>query len=247
MTWCHFDIQDIIKIQNKQKGMRKSIQKGGESMPTDTFMKLPQEKKEKIIIAAKKEFARVPIAEVSIKNIVSEAEIARGSFYQYFESKQDLLIYMMQNQVNIVKNKMEEALRKNKGDIFETFIMIYDYMVEQCVNKQDGQFYKKIFENIKAGEETLFIPKPPEESTEKFYNVYQLVDTSKLKLHKAEDLQLIIKMLHAITRAALAYNAKTQDKEKARNDYIKQLQYLKEGTQKKSQQEDKEKHEEKGI
>lgn len=54
-------------------------------------------------------------------------------------------------------------------------------------------------------------------------------------------------MLHAITRAALAYNAKTQDKEKARNDYIKQLQYLKEGTQKKSQQEDKEKHEEKGI
>ena len=47
--------------------------------------------KEKIIKAAQKEFERVPIEEVSIKNIVENAEIARGSFYQYFESKEDLL------------------------------------------------------------------------------------------------------------------------------------------------------------
>ena len=53
-------------------------------MPKETFLKLPNEKKEKIIKAAQKEFERVPIEEVSIK-------IARGSFYQYFESKEDLL------------------------------------------------------------------------------------------------------------------------------------------------------------
>ena len=51
----------------------------------------PNEKKEKIIKAAQKEFERVPIEEASIKNIVEDAEIARGSFYQYFESKEDLL------------------------------------------------------------------------------------------------------------------------------------------------------------
>ena len=51
-------------------------------MPKETFLKLPNEKKE---------FERVPIEEVSIKNIVENAEIARGSFYQYFESKEDLL------------------------------------------------------------------------------------------------------------------------------------------------------------
>ena len=39
-------------------------------MPTDTFKNLPQEKKEKIIKSAEKEFARVPFAETSIKNIV---------------------------------------------------------------------------------------------------------------------------------------------------------------------------------
>ena len=60
-------------------------------MPKETFLKLPEEKKNKILKAAKKEFARVPIENVSIKNIVEEADIARGSFYQYFESKEDLL------------------------------------------------------------------------------------------------------------------------------------------------------------
>ena len=66
-------------------------------MPKETFLKLPEEKKQKIIKAAKKEFERVPIEEVSIKNIVENAEIARGSFYQYFESKEDLLrIYIKQ-------------------------------------------------------------------------------------------------------------------------------------------------------
>ena len=64
-------------------------------MPTETFMKLSEEKKNKILIAAKNEFTRVPFEQTSIKNIVEEAEIARGSFYQYFTSKEDLLQYMM--------------------------------------------------------------------------------------------------------------------------------------------------------
>ena len=60
-------------------------------MPKETFMNLPDVKKNKIIRAAKKEFERVPYEQASIKNIVEDANIARGSFYQYFESKEDLL------------------------------------------------------------------------------------------------------------------------------------------------------------
>ena len=64
-------------------------------MPKETFLKLPEEKKNKIIKAAKKEFERVTFEQTSIKNIVEDADIARGSFYQYFDSKEDLLrIYL---------------------------------------------------------------------------------------------------------------------------------------------------------
>ena len=51
-------------------------------MPTNTFFNLPEEKKNKILKAANKEFARVPLEQASIKNIVEDAEIARRSFYQ---------------------------------------------------------------------------------------------------------------------------------------------------------------------
>ena len=48
-------------------------------MPTNTFFNLSEEKKNKIIKAANKEFARVPLEQASIKNIVEDAEIARGT------------------------------------------------------------------------------------------------------------------------------------------------------------------------
>ena len=56
-------------------------------MPKDTFYNLSDEKREKILTAAKKEFARAGIKDSSIQKIIEDAKIPRGSFYQYFENK----------------------------------------------------------------------------------------------------------------------------------------------------------------
>lgn len=92
--------------------------KGGLLMPKETFMKLPQEKKDKIILAAKKEFSRVSFEETSIKNIVEDAGIARGSFYQYFESKEDLLKYLMYDNMQKADEIVKKAIKKNKRRYF---------------------------------------------------------------------------------------------------------------------------------
>ena len=94
-------------------------------MPKQTFLNLPEDKKQKILEAAKNEFSRVSVTEASINNIVTEANIARGSFYQYFESKEDLLIFMIDKASERVKDKVNEKIKEN-GDIFETFIFFYD-------------------------------------------------------------------------------------------------------------------------
>ena len=83
-------------------------------MPKDTFLNLSEDKKNKIINAAKKEFARVPIEEASIKNIVEEAEIARGSFYQYFESKEDLLKYILNSKAKNLEAFLKQSLQETK-------------------------------------------------------------------------------------------------------------------------------------
>ena len=81
-------------------------------MPKETFLNLSEGKKEIIINAAKREFARVPFQETSIKNIVEDAGIARGSFYQYFESKEDLLEYIISNHALMVNKGTEETFHK---------------------------------------------------------------------------------------------------------------------------------------
>ena len=64
-------------------------------MPTDTFFRLPQEKRTKLLDAALEEFSRVPFAQVSINKIIQGAGIPRGSFYMYFADKEDLFRHLL--------------------------------------------------------------------------------------------------------------------------------------------------------
>ena len=106
-------------------------------MPTDTFFNLPQEKKNKIIEVSKKEFSRVPISEVSIKNIVEKAGIARGRFYQYFESKEELLYFLLEQYKENMKKEMHNILKQTDGDIFEIYNEIYKFIIKQIEKNKD--------------------------------------------------------------------------------------------------------------
>lgn len=48
------------------------------------------EKRERLLLAAEEEFARVPYAEASINRMIRAAGIPRGSFYMYFRDKEEL-------------------------------------------------------------------------------------------------------------------------------------------------------------
>ncbi|MCC6455313.1 MAG: TetR/AcrR family transcriptional regulator [Caldilineaceae bacterium] len=64
-------------------------------MPKETFFNLPEEKRENITNIAIDEFANNDYADVSISRMVARAGIAKGSFYQYFEGKEDLYSYLL--------------------------------------------------------------------------------------------------------------------------------------------------------
>lgn len=200
-------------------------------MPTETFMKLPQEKKNKILQAAKEEFTRVPFEQTSIKNIVEGAEIARGSFYQYFTSKEDLLQYMMKDDKDKLDNFIRKKLQESKGDIFEAYLAIYDYMTEKIWEDKDLQFYKRLIENAKVVEDESSILRMPKDIKGPFHQeeFIRLIDTSKLKIQNEEDLHIVIQMLYLITRKALVNNFKYQSIQKARKEYMEMIDYLKYG------------------
>lgn len=64
-------------------------------MPKQTFLNLPREKRETIMNAAVEEFADYGLENASTNRIVKNSGIAKGSFYQYFEDKQDVFLHLL--------------------------------------------------------------------------------------------------------------------------------------------------------
>ena len=90
-------------------------------MPSERFFNLPMDKKKRIIESALKEFARVPFDEISINRIIQDADISRGSFYQYFEDKADLQTFLLSDFAEQIKTKTKRCLQEKKGDMFQFF------------------------------------------------------------------------------------------------------------------------------
>lgn len=64
-------------------------------MPKDTFLNLSEEKRNLIEDVALNEFAEHGFDNASINQIVEKADIAKGSFYQYFADKGDLYKHIL--------------------------------------------------------------------------------------------------------------------------------------------------------
>lgn len=105
-------------------------------MPSSTFLNLPAEKQEKLLEAATREFSHKPFNEASINQIIREAGIPRGSFYMYFQDKEDLFRYLIKGYMDQLLMLLEELLLRTQGDIFQALIDLYD-LVQAKTNQMD--------------------------------------------------------------------------------------------------------------
>ena len=132
---------------------------------------------------------------------------------------------------------MNEELKKqvieSKGDIFKIFIFIYDSMCEKLIENNDIHFYKRICENIKTSEDSNIFGKFVKEKPMKVKDYYEYIDISNLNVKSVEDFEIIEKILFTVTTKAIVMRFKYETKEKARKEYLKQLEYLKYGMLKK--------------
>jgi len=197
-------------------------------MPTNTFFNLPAEKKHKILKAANKEFARVPLEQASIKNIVEE--IARGSFYQYFENKQDLFEYIMTSKTGDMEKNLIEMIEQENGNIINIFINIYDHLIEVGKIRRNNKLFRQIFENIKTSDNLMLTRK--EEMNKKLEKILQdLYSKNKdiLNIKNEEEFKLVIEILSAITRRRIVASLKYKNSAEAREDFLKEIEYIKRG------------------
>lgn len=113
-------------------------------MPKETFYRLPDEKRERIMAAAEREFLENTFEAASINRIIKEAAIPRGSFYQYFEDKKDIFLYIVSTHKNEAFGFVESFIKDSDGDVFSFMRKAIDFMISaECSEKVEGM--KRIF------------------------------------------------------------------------------------------------------
>lgn len=103
-------------------------------MPSATFYNLPEEKRQRLIDAAWAEMTAVSFEKVSINSIIQNANISRGSFYQYFDGKSDLLQFLLDQVWRALEDAMEQRGIPD-GDLFELALQGYDWVMAQWNNE----------------------------------------------------------------------------------------------------------------
>ena len=162
-------------------------------MPKNTFFNLPEEKREKIVEAIQKELKRASLEEISINKIVEDAKIPRGSFYQYFENKEDAIGHIIKKYIKKEKSIIDKLLEKNNGDIFKAAQGLYEYITRHSDKKSEILLYHNILEQFRRKEINTMINDDNKE--EDFKLLQSKVKKQDLYIEEEQDLLQMIQIL----------------------------------------------------
>lgn len=200
-------------------------------MPKQTFFNLKEDKKEKIEKALIKEFSRNSFEKASISNIILEANIPRGSFYQYFEDKEDAIYYIIDKYLEKEKNKIYQYLLRNKGDIFETAVNIYEDMAKITEKDENERLLKNILQEVKKNNINIF--GECKEMLRSKRTIEKMINKEELKIENDDDLQYFLRILNAIVRAiSMEVVLKKITFEEGKQRLIREIEILKKGMKK---------------
>ena len=192
---------------------------------------MKEDKKEKIEKALIKEFSRNSFEKASISNIILEANIPRGSFYQYFEDKEDAIYYIIDKYLEKEKNKIYQYLLRNKGDIFETAVNIYEDMAKITEKDENERLFKNILQEVKKNNINIF--GECKEMLRSKRTIEKMINKEELKIENDDDLQYFLKILNALVRAiSMEVVLKKITFEEGKQRLIREIEILKKGMKK---------------
>lgn len=224
MTYCH-----MTKCHIKVLKVKRVVK-----MPKETFLNLPEEKKDRILKAIKAEFARVPYDKVSINKIVKNAEIPRGSFYMYFEDKDDMLEYSLSSFYDGIKLIALESLKENSGDIFALYNDILYFIIDNGLKEEDMDFFSNIFTNQKVKNSIILEYSTYSNRHSYLKQLNQNLDTKELNIQNENDLYSIMDIILAVVQKTIVdIYLDTNKKKEILEEYDRKIAILKQGMLKK--------------
>ncbi|MBQ5399237.1 MAG: TetR/AcrR family transcriptional regulator [Ruminococcus sp.] len=194
-----------------------------------TFYNLPAEKRAKIIDVTRKEFLKGNKQKITINTVIKNAGISRGSFYQYFDDKLDLVELVADDMVTRMVEFIQNELLENGGDLFALPMRLFDIMTE---NAGDYNIVMSITDTRDRNSELIndYI-RYRSSKPEIFSKVKGYIDRSKLKNKDDEDVECVMFMMFDAIRSAMQNILESgADIKKERTLLLKKLQIIKTGS-----------------
>lgn len=189
-------------------------------MAKQTFLNLSEDKRNMVVNALKKEFSRVPLKDALVSNIIIDAKIPRGSFYQYFNDIEDAFYYIIGEYSKDIKRKLLEYLEKNKGDIVLSYRELYLYILNVIDNPDDKEYFENIFLNMNYEIEKMFTPN----FNDGLNLILNHVDISKLNISSKFGLGYILDIIESIMMTNIIQSYKRNlSKEKNKEIFEREL------------------------
>lgn len=176
-------------------------------MPSDTFFRLPDSKRARIMEAIKEEIARTAYEEFSINNVIRSCNISRGSFYQYFRNKEDIYLYLLYTCMEQFCEHARQVLEKTEGDYFASFDSTFRFAVRMLCYKDSRSFRYHLLSNVGLHEQ-LWRNSVYSETLEKVtQQLLSMVNTDRLHVQDQEELRTLstILMTSAFRDAAMIF------------------------------------------
>lgn len=161
-------------------------------MLSSRFFKLPDEKRSKILKAVHSELAEFPVDELSINRIIHSAGISRGSFYQYFKDKDDLLEYVFSDFRQVMIREIKASIERNQGDMFEVGMDILKKIVAMGSREENRRIFVNVFSYVKVAQSSLERVIADEEALVNGFVRY--IDRSRLKFTSDEEVRELMKL-----------------------------------------------------
>ena len=169
-------------------------------MPSTTFYNLPAEKRERLLSAARAEFARAPYEEASVNRMIRAAGIPRGSFYMYFTDKEELFRFLMDTYSGMVSECRGAQLARNGGDLFAAFLALFDFIQANRESVPFQELAAILHRNRQMQPGLLLEGLRPGAVLER---LRPQVDLSRLDLRAETDLADLFRLLASSTLSAL--------------------------------------------
>lgn len=196
-----------------------------------TFYNLPEEKRQRVINAIVEEFAGTENDKVSINRIVQKANISRGSFYQYFDDKLDLVEVLIRSFIDMGINDVRKAIISSDGDIFYTFECMYDIIINFSKEERNKNVLKNLISNVRANNNLVsdYIVKRYT-GIENFIDITDELSRKAFRFKSDEDMTYLQQILTSVLKNEI-YNfyVFNTDPEETKERYLRKLFIIKQG------------------